>query len=96
MRQLQVAFVREIVVRADYVKESGEASTRRVEPHALLITWPAWYLLGFDHLRDEPRTFRFDRFQNVVREEATSFRARPREIAQAILGEYCAMPLNPV
>jgi len=96
MRQLQVAFVREVVVRADYVKESGEASTRRVEPHALLITWPAWYLLGFDHLRDEPRTFRFDRFQNVVTEETTSFRPRPREMALAILGEHCAMPLNPV
>ena len=96
MRQLQVAFVREIVVRADYVKESGEASTRRVEPHALLITWPAWYLLGFDHLRAEPRTFRFDRFQNVVTEEATTFRSRPREIAQAILGEHHSMPLSPV
>jgi predicted DNA-binding transcriptional regulator YafY len=96
MRQLQVAFVQEIVVRADYVKETGEASTRRVEPHALLITWPAWYLLGFDHLRDEPRTFRFDRFQNVVTERETSFRSRPREIATAILGPDLCVPLEAV
>jgi predicted DNA-binding transcriptional regulator YafY len=87
MRRLQVAFVREMTVRADYVKESGEASTRRVEPHALLISWPAWYLLGYDHLRGEPRTFRFDRFRNVDVEETATFRARPREIAALLVGD---------
>jgi len=95
MRRLQVAFVREATVRADYVKENGESSTRRVEPHAMLINWPAWYLLGFDHLRGEPRTFRFDRFRNVDVEEEAPFRARPREIAATLLGEHC-VPLEPV
>src|SRR5919108_3854891 len=89
MRRLQVAFVREAIVRADYVKETGESSNRRVEPHAMLINWPAWYLLGFDHLRGEPRTFRFDRFRNVEVEEQSAFRARPREIAGKLLGEHC-------
>lgn len=95
MRRLQVAFVREATVRADYTKESGESSTRRVEPHAMLINFPAWYLLGFDHLRGAPRTFRFDRFRNVEVEEHASFRARPREIAAMLLGEHC-VPLEPV
>ncbi|HKW48477.1 MAG TPA: WYL domain-containing protein [Gemmatimonadaceae bacterium] len=95
MRRLQVAFVRETTVRADYVKENGESSTRRLEPHALLITWPAWYLLGFDHLRGEPRTFRFDRFRNVELEEGAPFRARPREIAARLLGDPC-VTLEPV
>jgi predicted DNA-binding transcriptional regulator YafY len=96
MRRLQVAFVREAVIRADYVKESGESSQRRVEPHALLINFPAWYLLGFDHLRGEPRTFRFDRFRNVDVEAEGSFRARPREIAKAVLGKHSDVPLNQV
>ena len=96
MRRLQVAFVRETTVRADYVKESGESSSRRVEPHAMLINWPAWYLLGFDHLRGEPRTFRFDRFRNVEIDEHGVFRARPREIATALLGDKCDTRLNPV
>ena len=96
MRRLQVAFVRETIVRADYVKESGERSSRRLEPHAMLITWPAWYLLGFDHLRSEPRTFRFDRFENVELEEHSLFRPRPREIAAAILGEHCTVPMDSV
>jgi len=94
MRRLQVAFVREAIVQADYVKETGESSSRRLEPHAMLINWPAWYLLGFDHMRGEPRTFRFDRFRNVEIEQ-NSFRARPREIAGKLLTEYCA-PMDPV
>jgi predicted DNA-binding transcriptional regulator YafY len=95
MRRLQVAFVREAIVRVDYVKETGESSSRRVEPHAMLINWPAWYLLGFDHMRGEPRTFRFDRFRNVDIEEQSSFRARPREIARGLLNENCT-PIEPV
>jgi predicted DNA-binding transcriptional regulator YafY len=82
MRRLQVAFVREVTVRVDYVKESGESTSRRVEPHAMLINWPAWYLLGFDHLRGEPRTFRFDRFASAELEERSPFRARPRDMAE--------------
>jgi predicted DNA-binding transcriptional regulator YafY len=86
MRRLQVAFVREAIVTADYIKESGERSTRRLEPHAMFIAWPAWYLIGFDYLRNEPRTFRFDRFRGVEIEEHSSFRARPREIVSAVIG----------
>jgi predicted DNA-binding transcriptional regulator YafY len=84
MRPLQVAFVREFTVTAEYVKESGEASTRRVEPHAMLINWPAWYLLGFDRLRGEPRMFRFDRFRAARMEEGSPFRARAREYADRL------------
>ena len=96
MRRLQVAFVRETIVRADYVKETGELSVRRLEPHAMLINWPAWYLLGFDYLRGEPRTFRFDRFRVVELEEESVFRARPRDIAAALMKEHCQVPMNPV
>ena len=87
MRRLQVAFVRESTVRADYLKETGELSNRRVEPHAMLINWPAWYLLGFDHLRGEPRTFRFDRFRAVEIEEHNTFKPRPRDFAERFLCE---------
>ena len=96
MRQLQLAFIREVIVRADYVKETGEGTSRRLEPHALLIIWPAWYLLAYDHLRGEPRTFRFDRFRKVAIEDGPGFKARPREIATAILGPHCEVPLNQV
>lgn len=83
MRQLQVAFVDERVVSAEYVKEGGASSRRRLEPHALVINWPAWYLLGHDHLRGGPRTFRLDRFI-VVEVEADTFRPRPREYVREL------------
>ena len=76
-RRLQVAFVEERVVLADYEREDGTLSRRRLEPHALLINAPAWYLLAHDHLRGESRTFRLDRFVAVEMEPDT-FRARPR------------------
>lgn len=89
---MHVAFVREQIIRADYVNEKGEGATRRVEPHALLIMWPAQYILGFDYLRGKPRTFRFDRFELVELEDASSFRARPREIALAVRGDTRDVP----
>jgi predicted DNA-binding transcriptional regulator YafY len=84
MRQLQLAFVEERVVRAEYAKESGEPSDRRLEPHALVINWPAWYLMAYDHLRGQSRTFRLDRFLAVTIETET-FRARPRQFLQELL-----------
>ena len=83
MRCLQVAFVDERVVRATYRKEGGEATRRRLEPHALLIDWPAWYLLAHGDLRGAGRTFRLDRFDAVEIEE-TTFRARGAQLADAL------------
>jgi predicted DNA-binding transcriptional regulator YafY len=83
-RRLQVAFEEEWVVQAEYVKEGGVLTNRRLEPHALVINWPAWYLLAYDHLRGEPRTFRLDRFVSVEI-EATTFRSRTRELVHDLL-----------
>lgn len=84
MRRLQAAFVEERVVDAEYVREDGRVSTRRLEPHVLLINWPAWYLMAHDCSRGERRTFRLDRFIAVqVRPE--SFRPQPQAIARALM-----------
>ena len=79
MRRLQAAFVEERVVTAEYEREDGQRTQRRLEPHALVINWPAWYLLAHDPLRGEPRTFRLDRFASVE-PEAARFRPRPQEL----------------
>jgi predicted DNA-binding transcriptional regulator YafY len=94
MRRLQAAFVDERMVRAEYAKEGGETSHRRLEPHALVINWPAWYLLAFDHLRAEPRTFRLDRFVSVEPDAAT-FRPRARQLVLELLASTGAV-LEPV
>jgi len=77
MRALQRGFVESRQVHAEYVTEQGVASWRHLEPHALLINWPAWYVLAHDHLRGAPRTFRVDRFRRV-QVEGEPFRAWSR------------------
>ena len=83
-RQLQVAFVEERTVVADYAKEGDRPTARRLEPHALVINWPAWYLVAYDRSRAEPRTFRLDRF-SVVKVLAETFRPRPRDVMRELL-----------
>ena len=88
MRRLQAAFVEERVVSAEYQREDGERTRRRLEPHALVINWPAWYLLAHDHLRGEPRTFRLDRFV-AVEVEAETFRPRVQELVARMGAPEC-------
>ena len=83
-RQLQVAFVEERTIEATYVKENGEQSLRRLEPHALVINWPAWYLMAHDVARGDPRTFRLDRFV-AVEVQTTAFRPRPLDAVRELL-----------
>ena len=84
MRRLQVAFVDERPIRAEYVKEGGELSVRRLDPHALVINWPAWYLVAYDHSRGSARTFRLDRFVGVDIESG-SFAPRAAELVREVL-----------
>jgi len=46
-----------------YKQKDGTITDRLVEIHYLYLNWPIWYLICFDHLRNEPRTFRIDRIQ---------------------------------
>lgn len=69
--------VRESVkIDVQYVDRSGVETDRRLEPYRLAATRNRWYLVGFDLGRDDWRTLRLDRMQDV---HATTFRftARP-------------------
>ncbi len=46
-----------------YKQKDGTITERLIEIHYLYLNWPIWYLICFDHLRKEPRTFRIDRIQ---------------------------------
>jgi predicted DNA-binding transcriptional regulator YafY len=82
-RGLQAAFVAERVVELEYRRQDGQRSRRQVEPHAILLNWPAWYVIGYDHLRNDVRTFRLDRVMSATA-GAESFRPRPRVIIRSI------------
>src|SRR5262245_43091161 len=64
------------VLRFAYSDREGRRPRRRVEPHALLVRAPIWYIIGWDSLRDAPRTFRMDRIRSPQIDE-TTFVPRP-------------------
>lgn len=43
-----------------------EDTDRVLEPYALTLQWGLWYLVGFCRLRQDMRTFRVDRIQDVT------------------------------
>ncbi len=43
----------------------AEATQRQIDPYALVHRTGWWYLVGYCHLRDAPRTFRVDRIQTL-------------------------------
>jgi predicted DNA-binding transcriptional regulator YafY len=43
-----------------------EDTKRIVEPYALTLQWGLWYLVGFCRLRQDMRTFRVDRIQQII------------------------------
>jgi len=44
----------------------SESTQRQVDPYALVHRGGWWYLVGYCHLRNAPRTFRVDRIQSLV------------------------------
>jgi predicted DNA-binding transcriptional regulator YafY len=40
--------------------------TRQVDPYALAFRWGWWYVVGYCHTRQEPRTFRLDRILELT------------------------------
>jgi len=52
-------------VRINYRRNDGKLSKRIIEPHYLILNHPVWYILAWDHLRSDVRTFRCDRVEGV-------------------------------
>jgi predicted DNA-binding transcriptional regulator YafY len=86
MRALQRGFIEARQLHVTYRAEGGALSARPIEPQALVINWPAWYVLAYDHLREAPRTFRVDRFHRV-RAEGERFTPWGRTRVLELLGE---------
>lgn len=48
-----------------YGRPNGEESARTVDPYGIGALFGRWYLHGWCHLRNEPRTFRIDRIRRI-------------------------------
>lgn len=73
------------VVTFAYTSVSGRRTDREVEPHGLVHTGVRWYLVAWDRIRDDWRTFRADRIGDVP-EPAGVF--TPRVVPGGDLGDY--------
>jgi predicted DNA-binding transcriptional regulator YafY len=55
-------------LRVEMVYQSASApepASRKLDPYALAFRWGWWYVVGFCHNRQEVRTFRIDRIQEL-------------------------------
>ena len=84
VQALHQAFVDLETLDIRYRREDGKPSERVIEPHYLMLKYPVWYVVAFDHLREAPRTFRCDRILRASR-TGTRFRLLPREAFRASL-----------
>jgi predicted DNA-binding transcriptional regulator YafY len=77
----------------NYMDRLGRASTRRVEPHGLLVEPPVWYVLGRDVDKAEPRTFRMDRISRPRILGDVRFRPSLEEVAAQVPDQQRWRPL---
>ncbi len=72
----ETAFLQRRHLRFDYRDARGIETQREVEPQAMLILPPLWYLVSWDPARGDFRHFRMDRITGPVLVEGTAFRQR--------------------
>lgn len=72
----ETAFLRRQLLRFAYIDAKARPSQREVEPQAMLILPPLWYLVAWDPARGDFRRFRMDRIRSPEAVEGTSFRRR--------------------
>jgi len=71
------AFFEQRCVSIQYVDERGNTTSRDVEPQFLYLSFPLWYLLAWDRLRNAIRYFRVDRIRSANMLETTFRLADP-------------------
>jgi predicted DNA-binding transcriptional regulator YafY len=67
-------------LRFSYTAAGGQHTGRHVEPHRLVLLGRRWYLVGYDLVRHDWRSFRLDRLGEP---RGTGARFRPRELPAA-------------
>lgn len=72
----EVCFLQRRRIRFAYRDAKGSKTWREVEPQAMLILPPLWYLVAWDPARGDFRHFRMDRIGQPEVVEGSSFRRR--------------------
>ncbi|KZK81978.1 Bifunctional ligase/repressor BirA [Pseudovibrio sp. Ad13] len=72
----ETAFLQQLHLRFQYCDAKGVVTSRVVEPQAMLILPPLWYLVAWDPARKDFRHFRMDRICRPNYVQNTTFRRR--------------------
>jgi len=72
----ETAFLERLHLRFQYRDAKGRQTSREVEPQAMLILPPLWYLVAWDPARADFRHFRMDRISKPDVIDGTKFRQR--------------------
>lgn len=72
----EAAFLGRQFLRFDYLDAKKQRTQREVEPQAMLILSPLWYLVAWDPMRQDFRHFRMDRISQPEAVDGTQFRRR--------------------
>jgi len=80
----EAAFLQRLNLQFRYRDAMGADSRREVEPQAMLILPPLWYLVAWDPARSDFRHFRMDRISRPEIVEGLSFRRRHVPFADAV------------
>jgi len=72
----ETAFLQRVLLKFHYLDAKGHLTEREVEPQAMLILPPLWYLVAWDPARQDFRHFRMDRIANPEAVEGSRFRQR--------------------
>lgn len=93
LRLFEESFTSRTGLAFDYEDREGRRTTRRVEPHGLLVQSPVWYVLARDVDKREPRMFRMDRITRPRVVKDVSFRADADVIWSLLTPECTWQPL---
>ncbi len=80
----ETAFLERWYLKFQYHDAKGNQSERLVEPQAMLILRPLWYLVAWDPSRDDFRHFRMDRISGPQFEEGQRFHRRYVQFAEGV------------
>jgi predicted DNA-binding transcriptional regulator YafY len=80
-------------IRFSYHNRTGAPSARIVEPHRLVHTGYRWYLVAWDLVRKDWRTFRVDRIEGKLK---TSTRFKPRKPPEGDFAAFVSKSLSQV
>ncbi|NRB16684.1 MAG: WYL domain-containing protein [Rhodobacteraceae bacterium] len=72
----ETAFLQKLHLRFQYRDAKGVETRREVEPQAMLILSPLWYLVAWDPAREDFRHFRMDRINKPESINGAPFRRR--------------------